>query len=63
MEFHKRISGNCDCKPPLVCSVLPNKFWCGACGRDLEPLTKKQLRFIHKCKNRDEVIIGCFAGA
>lgn len=57
-EFHKRIVGNCCCMPPLVCSVLSNRFWCGKCGKNLEPLSEEQLRFVHGCKSIDEVILG-----
>lgn len=46
MQFHKRVAEKCKCKNPLVCSVLENKFWCGKCGKSLEPLSRRCLRRI-----------------
>ncbi len=46
IKFHKRVDGKCICKPPLVCSVLPNRFWCGTCGKNLKSLSKKSLALV-----------------
>lgn len=62
-KIHKRVKGKCSCKPPFVCSVVSNSFWCGKCGKDLEPLTEEQLAFVRGCKNRDEILIGAVTGA
>ena len=56
-KLHKRVAGNCDCKSPLVCSVLSNRFWCGKCGKKVKSLSPEKLRFVHGCKSIDELII------
>jgi len=56
-KYTERVAGDCVCKPPIVCSVLSNKFWCGKCGKNLKSLSREQLDFVHGCKNPDEVIL------
>ncbi len=53
--FHKRVNGECTCEVPLTTSVLPSRFWCGKCGKNLKPLKEVEIQHIEGIDREEDL--------